>query len=398
MKTTLQNDIPTSSIDPFSNEYILAPYSFHEELRQLGPVCYLSKWDVFAVTQYQFVKEVLDQPLIFCSGAGVGISNFKKDPPWRVPSLVLETDPPDHTRNRAVISKTLSPIELRNLKVQFEAEANLFVDRLLEKRYFDAVKDLAEAFPLKVFGDAIGITPHQRYNAILYGNMVFNGLGPKNDLLMQAMSHADVVNPWVMNACQRANLTKTGLGIQIYEAVESGILTEMEATTLVRSFFSAGVDTTAHAISNALYSFVTFPEQWAKLKENPQLAKSTFEEILRFEAPFQTFFRTTTTETTLGNYVIPENEKVMLSMGSANRDPLKWDEPDQFDISRTTTGHLGFGTGIHGCVGQMLARAEVEALLQVMSKKVTSIRFTAEPKRLLHNTLRGFESLPIEFI
>ena len=97
MKTTLQNDIPTSSIDPFSNEYILAPYSFHEELRQLGPVCYLSKWDVFAVTQYQFVKEVLDQPLIFCSGAGVGISNFKKDPPWRVPSLVLETDPPDET-------------------------------------------------------------------------------------------------------------------------------------------------------------------------------------------------------------------------------------------------------------------------------------------------------------
>ena len=100
----------------------------------------------------------------------------------------------------------------------------------------------------------------------------------------------------------------------------------------------------------------------------------------------------------MGNYVIPENEKVMLSMGSANRDPLKWDEPDQFDISRTTTGHLGFGTGIHGCVGQMLARADVEALLQVMSKKVTSIRFTAEPKRLLHNTLRGFESLPIEFI
>ena len=396
--TTLQKDIPTSSIDPFSNEYILSPYAFHQELRQLGPVCYLSKWDVFAVTQYQYVKEVLDQPLVFCSGAGVGISNFKKEPPWRVPSLVLETDPPDHTRNRAVISKTLSPIALRNLKTQFEAEANIIIDQLLEKRCFDAVKDLGEAFPLKVFGDAIGITSNQRHNAILYGNMVFNGLGPKNDLFMDAMSHADEVNPWVMSACQRANLSKTGLGIQIYDAVDSGILTEMEATTLVRSFFSAGIDTTAHAISNAMFSFVTFPEQWKKLKESPQLAKPAFEEILRFESPFQTFFRTTTIETQLGNYVIPENEKVMISMGSANRDPLKWDKPDQFDISRATIGHLGFGTGIHGCVGQMLARSEVEALLQVMAKKVTSIRITEEPKRLLHNTLRGFESLPIEFI
>ena len=88
----------------------------------------------------------------------------------------------------------------------------------------------------------------------------------------------------------------------------------------------------------------------------------------------------------------------MLSLGSANRDPLQWESPEFFDISRITTGQLGFGTGIHGCIGQMLARAEVEALLQVMAKKVTTIRFNGESKRLLHNTLRGFESLPIELI
>ena len=391
-------NIPTSTIDPFSEEYILRPYAFHGELRQLGPVSYLSDLGVFVVTQYEYVKEVLNQPLVFCSGAGVGISNFKKDPPWRVPSLVLETDPPDHTRNRAIISKALSPIALRALKAQFEAEANLLIDRLLEKRNFDAVKDLAEAFPLKVFGDAIGITPNEREKAIVYGNMVFNGMGPKNELFMQAMSRADEINPWIMNVCQRENLSQSGLGIQIYEAVGSGILTEMEATTLVRSFLSAGIDTTAHAISNAIYSFVSFPDQWIKLKANPQLSKSAFEETLRFESPFQTFFRTTTTNAKLGNYVIPENEKVMLSLGSANRDPRQWESPELFDISRITTGQLGFGTGIHGCVGQMLARAEVEALLQVMAKKVTAIRFNGEPKRLLHNTLRGFESLPIEFI
>ena len=396
--TTITQDIPATRIDPFSNEYLLSPYAFHTELRELGPVSYLTKWDSYVVSQYQYVKEVLDQPSVFCSGAGVGISNFKKEPPWRVPSLVLETDPPDHTRNRAVISKTLSPIVLRNLKIQFEAEANLLIDRLLEKRTFDAVTDLAEAFPLKVFADAIGIIPENRENLILYGNMVFNGMGPKNELFLEAMSHAAAVNPWVMHACQRENLSKTGLGIQIYDAVDSGIFTEMEATTLVRSFLSAGIDTTSHAISNAIHSFISFPDQWAKLKANPLLAKSAFEEILRFESPFQTFFRTTTSEANLGGYVIPPNEKVMVILASGNRDPLKWDHPDVFDISRVTVGHLGFGAGIHGCVGQMLARAEVEMLLQVMAKKVASFRFTGEPKRLLHNTLRGFEKLPIELI
>ena len=395
--TTLSTSLPTSDIDPFSKEYLFNPYPFHQKLRELGPVCYLNKLGVYVVTQYQYVKEVLNQPLVFCSGAGVGISNFKKEAPWRVPSMLLETDPPDHTRNRAIISKVLSPMVLRGLKAQFEIEAHRLLDELLEKRSFDVVKDLSEAYPLKVFGDAIGITPFEREKAILYGNMVFNTMGPKNDYFVEAMSHAEEVIPWINGVCQRANLSKTGLGIQVYEAADSGILTEAETTTLVRSFLSAGIDTTAHAISNAIFSFISFPEQWEKLKENPQLIKPAFEEILRFESPFQTFFRTTTVETQLGNFTLPENEKVMLSLGSANRDPLQWENPDEFNILRNTQGQLGFGNGIHGCVGQMLARTEVDALLTVMLKKVKSMRFTGEPKRLLHNTLRGFETMSVEF-
>ena len=96
--TTLSTSIPTSDIDPFSKEYLFNPYPFHQVLRELGPICYLNNLGVYVVTQYQYVKEVLNQPLVFCSGAGVGISNFKKEAPWRVPSMLLETDPPDHTR------------------------------------------------------------------------------------------------------------------------------------------------------------------------------------------------------------------------------------------------------------------------------------------------------------
>lgn len=396
---TLQADTakeaPVVDIDPFSRDYILNPFPYHAQMRDAGPVIRLKQWDVYSVSRYAQVRAVLEDPETFCSGAGVGISNFKKEPPWRPPSMVLETDPPDHTRNRAVISRTLSPAALRSLRAGFEAEAVRLVDSLIERGSFDAVKDLGEAYPLKVFADAVGVPTDNRQHLIAYGNMVFNGMGPRNELYQQAMASAETVNAWVWNACQRKTLTPGSLGIQIYDAVDSGILDEVQAATLVRSFLSAGVDTTAIALGNALYSFANNPEQWEALREKPDLARPAFEEVLRCESPFQTFFRTTTREAVIDGITIPANEKVMVSLGAANRDPLQWPDPDRFDITRTTTGHVGFGAGIHGCVGQMIARLEVETVLRALVAKVKTIEIDGEPRRQLHNTLRGFEYLPV---
>jgi cytochrome P450 len=386
---------PVLEVDPFSHDYILNPYPYHRQLRDAGPAVRLKQWDVWAVARHTQVRAVLEDAATFCSGAGVGISNFEKEKPWRPPSMVLETDPPDHTRNRAVISRTLSPANLRSLRERFEAEALRLVDTLIERGSFDAVKDLGEAYPLKVFADAVGVPTDNRRHLIAYGSMVFNGMGPRNELYEQAMANAEVVNAWVWNACQRSTLTPDGLGAQIHEAVDAGIFTDVEAATLVRSFLSAGVDTTAHAIGNALYCFAHHPEQWQALCKDPSLARPAFEEVMRFESPFQTFFRTTTRETLIGDITIGANEKVMISLGAANRDPAQWSEPERFDITRSTVGHVGFGGGIHGCVGQMIARLEVEMVLRALAAKVTSIEITGEPRRQLHNTLRGFDSLPV---
>jgi cytochrome P450 len=391
----IQGGAPVSDVDPFSDEYILNPYPFHAQLRDAGPVVWLEKWQIFASARYKDVKAILEDPATFCSGAGVGITNYRKETPWRPPSMVLETDPPDHTRNRAVISRTLSPVALRQLRIRFEEEAVRIVDRLLQRDSFDGVKDMGEAFPLKVFADAIGIRPDGREHLIAYGNMVFNGMGPKNALYDQAMANASEVAGWVWDACQRRNLTADGLGIRIFDAVDSGILTDEQGATLVRSFMSAGIDTTANAIATALWCFAQWPEQFQALRANPELARPAFEELLRFESPFQTFFRTTTRETEIGGITLPADEKVMVSPAAANRDPRQWQDPDRFDITRTTTGHVGFGAGIHGCVGQMIARLEVEVLLRAMAARVTAIEFTGEPRRMLHNTLRGFQSLPV---
>ena len=393
-------EAPALELDPFADDYLLHPYPHHERLRAAGPVVRLPQYDCHASGRYAVVKAILEDPATFCSGAGVGLTNFRKEPPWRVPSLVLETDPPDHTRNRAAISRALSPVILRNLREGFQQEAHALVARLLDQGgTIEAVREFAEVFPLKVFADAVGLRQdNRRDNLVAYGNMVFNTMGPRNQHYANAMANAEAVAKWVWEACQRSALTPDGLGARIFEAVDAGILDEKQGATLVRSFLSAGIDTTANAIGLALHCFALHPEQWDLLVADPELARSAFEEVLRFGSPFQTFFRTTTRETQVAGIRLGENEKILLSLGSSNRDPAKWDRPDIFDIRRSAAGHLAFGAGIHGCVGQMMARLEVEVLLRALAARVKRIELAGVARIQPHNTLRGFAVLPVRLV
>ncbi|SCK14742.1 hypothetical protein VAR608DRAFT_0924 [Variovorax sp. HW608] len=391
----MSSDAVDVDVDPFSDAYILHPYPFHAVLRDAGPLVKLPRWNVWCMARFDQVRRALMDPQTFCSGAGVGISNSRKEAPWRPPSMLLETDPPAHTANRAAISRTLSPAAIRSLRERFESEAHRLVDSLLDQPTVDVVREMAEAFPLKVFADAIGIRPDGRDNLVAYGNMVFNGMGPRNELWHAAMANAEAVSKWVLDACRRDSLDPNGLGIQIYASVDSGEFTEEQAALMVRSFLSAGIDTTAHALASAMWLFAEHPAQWQKLREEPARVKNAFEEILRFESPFQMVFRTTTRDCVIDGVRILADEKVLLSLGAANRDPRKWPEPDRFDVTRAVTGHVGFGAGIHGCVGQMIARMEVEALLAALLEEISRIELADEPLRVRHNTLRGFEKLRV---
>jgi hypothetical protein len=387
-----------SGTDPFSHAFLQNPYPHHESLREAGPIVWLDRYGIWAMARHQEVRDALTDWQTYCSGAGVGLSDFRKEPPWRPPSIILEADPPLHTRTRAVLTRILSPAAINVLRATFEREAEALVGRLVEQREFDGIADLAEAFPLKVFPDAVGMAEEGRENLMRYGNMVFNSFGPRNDLLEKAMENAGPVRDWIMSKCSRAALSPEGLGMQIFQAVDSGELTETEAGMLVRSFLSAGIDTTVYGLGNALYCFAKYPEQWAILRENPSLIRLSFEEVLRFEAPVQTFFRTTTKPADVGGVRVGEGEKVLLFLAAANRDPRRWERPDQFDVRRRATGHMTFGTGIHGCVGQAVARLESEALFGALAKRVRSFEMTGEPRLRLNNTLRGLDKLPLRAI
>ena len=114
----------------------------------------------------------------------------------------------------------------------------------------------------------------------------------------------------------------------------------------------------------------------ARLRQDLTLARNAFEEAVRFESPVQTFFRTTTREVEIGGHAIGEGEKVLMFLGAANRDPRRWDKPDSYDITRRTSGHVGYGSGIHMCVGQLVARLEGETMLAALARKVATIEIT----------------------
>jgi cytochrome P450 len=389
---------PVSSIDPFSDDFLADPYPHHHALREAGPAVWLERYGIWAMARHEQVRDALTDWQTYCSGAGVGLSDFRKEPPWRPPSIILEADPPLHTKTRAVLNRILSPGAIRVLRETFDREAETLVARLVEQREFDGVADLAEPYPLKVFPDAVGLSADGRENLLPYGNMVFNSFGPRNELFNRAMANAGPVRDWIMSKCSRAALAPDGLGMQIFHAVDSGELTEDEAGMLVRSFLSAGVDTTVYGLGNTLYCLARHPQQWANLRENPALIRGAFEEVLRFEAPAQTFFRTTTRDVDVGGIRLGDGEKVLLFLAAANRDPRRWENADTFDVTRRATGHMTFGTGIHGCVGQAVARLEVEAILSQLVKRVAAIEMTGEPRRRLNNTLRGFDHLPLRFM
>jgi 4-methoxybenzoate monooxygenase (O-demethylating) len=389
---------PVSAIDPFSNGFLRDPYPHHQALREAGPVVWLEKYGIWTMARHQEVRDALTDWQTYCSSAGVGLSDFRKEPPWRPPSIILEADPPLHTRTRAVLTRILSPAAIRVLRERFDREAESLIERLVDRREFDGIADLAEAYPLKVFPDAVGLSEDGRENLLPYGSMVFNSFGPRNELFDKAMANTGPVREWIMSKCSRAALAPGGLGMQIFDAVDAGELTEDEAGMLVRSFLSAGIDTTVYGLGNALHCFVTHPEQWTILRENPALIRGAFEEVLRFEAPVQSFFRTTTRATEMSGVRIGDGEKVLLLFAAANRDPRRWDRPDDFDVRRRATGHMTFGTGIHGCVGQAVARLESEAIIGALAKRVASFELTGKPQQRLNNTLRGLDTLPLRVV
>lgn len=388
--------VPVLDVDPYDPAVLAAPHAFFAELRAAGPFAYLSKHGVLACGGYAVTREVFSDHTRFVSSRGVGLSDFGLEEPWRPASIVLEVDPPYHTKTRRVIMRGLSPKVVADLRSAFRSDAERLIDTVITTGEIDAVSAIAEAFPTEVFPKAVGIRDPDPAMLIAFGAIVFNAIGPDNALRKAALAQNADVMPWIMERCARDALTPNGIGAAFYAAADEGEITEAEAGMLVRSLLSAGVDTTVTALGNALWCLATNPAEYEKLKADPAgLALPAFEETLRYTSPVQAFFRTAAEDTEVAGIPIEEGSKILCMLGAANLDPDHWEDPDRFDISRRTAGHLALGAGIHVCVGQNIARAEGQAVLQAVAERVDRIALAGEPVWRPNNAIHALDRLPL---
>ena len=389
--------VPEWDADPYGTDALTDPAPFFAELRAQGPFAYLTKYKMLACGRFEETREVFRDHERFVSSRGVGVSDFALEEPWRPPSIVLEVDPPYHNKTRRVIMRALSPKVVADLREPFAQDADALVARLLD-RDIEAVVDLAEAFPTSVFPRAVGIREPDSRKLIDYGAMVFNAIGPDNDLRQRIMARAPDIVPWINEACLRTNLTEDGIGAAIYAASDDGQITEEEAGMLVRSLLSAGVDTTVTGIGNALWCLATNPDQFERLKEDPSLALAAFEETLRLTSPVQAFCRTANVDTEVSGVAIEEGSKILCVLGAANTDPDHWPEADTFDITRKTAGHLALGVGPHICVGQNIARAEGQAVLRAIAEQVDRIELLGDAVWRPNNAIHALDRMPLRLV
>ena len=382
-------------VDPYDEAILANPTAYYAELRDRGPFVYIPRYAILACGRYDVTKEVFADHTRFVSSRGVGLTDFSLEKPWRSPSIILEVDPPEHTKARRVMARAMSPGAVARLRDAFGHEARALVARVLDRGRIEAIADFAEAYPVAVFPRAVGLRNVDQRKLVDYGAMVFNALGPDNALRRTALAKAPQIVPWITEQCERANLHTDGIGAGIYAVADAGDITEAEAALLVRSLLSAGVDTTVTAIGSALWALAHNPDQLARLRADPRLARNAFEETLRLTSPVHSFCRTAGVATEVAGIAIEEGTKILCVLGAANLDPAQWPEPERFDIGRRAGGHLAFGVGIHGCVGQNIARAEGEAVLSAVAAAVTTIDVTSTPVWRPNNSIHALDRLEL---
>jgi cytochrome P450 len=214
-------DAPVLDIDPFSDEVLLDPLPFFEQLRETGPAVYVPQYDYYAVGRWEEVGQVASDYARFTTTGGIGMGDIRKPGAWRPPSPITEIDPPEHTGVRAALQKILSPIVVRQWREQFEQHAQVVAERVLDQRDVDGVTDICEGFVLGVFPKVLGIdVPPERL--IITGELNFNQIGPNNERLQRALKRAEPILEWYADQLKRERMLPGGFGLKIFEAEDRG--------------------------------------------------------------------------------------------------------------------------------------------------------------------------------
>jgi len=399
-------------VDLFDPSFKADPYPTYARLRSSAPVYRAALPDgrgVWLITRYEDVLAVLkDQRFVKDWRAALTPEQLAQVPP--IPEVMkplsqnmLDTDPPDHERLRALVSKAFTPRLIERLRPRVQAISDGLLDAVQDRGEMDLIDDYAFPLPITVIAELLGVPAEDRNNFREWSDAAVSGNASQEYMEEILIPHMQAFTEYLRALFEekRAN-PGDDLVSALVRAEEAGDrLSEDELLGMVFLLLVAGHETTVNLIGNGVLALLQHPDQLRKLKEDPSLIKPAVEELLRYDGPVETSTeRFAREDVEIGGQVIPRGEMVLVVLAAADHDPQRFPDPDELDITRTDNRHLAFGKGIHHCLGAPLARMEGQFAISNLLRRMPNLRLKGSPESLSWRPgmiLRGLRGLPVEF-
>ncbi|MFD4137859.1 cytochrome P450 [Streptomyces sp. NPDC058572] len=386
--------------------YVNAPYPLLAQLRAEGPVrrVVFAGAPVWLVTRHEDIRTASRDPRLSndprrCNRAAQSVPWVFAGETYTVTRNMLRSDPPDHTRLRALVAGEFTPGRIEALRPRIQEITDELIAPFLPLGRLDVITDFAKRLPLTVISEVLGVPAEERDTfARLAGVYVEMSEGDDSRMPHAASEMRDCLTGLLKAKRNCPSGSEDLLGRLLDADHEEDEVISMSFLLLV-----AGFETTANLIGSGVLALLEHPEQLELLRREPHLMWQAVEEILRYNGPIKMapVLRFTTCDIQIGEVTVPGGgEAVLLSYGAGNRDPDRFAEPDRFDILRDSRGHLAFGHGIHHCLGAPLGRAEGTIALRTLLERCDELALAVDPSELTwgHSRfMRGLTSLPVTF-
>lgn len=389
-------DIPQAQVcdvDFYAECTIADPISAYNSMLKAGPVVWLEANRMYAICGHSELVASLRNHECFSSAKGVSVDDEINK--FLIGSS-LNSDPPQHDVSRSITFAPLSPKSLRHIKERVEDEAEYIVEKLVNAGEFDAASDLAPYLPLTIVRDLVGLGPNGKDKMLEWGAATFELMGWPGDRRANALENLKQLRGFLEDPQTLKNLSEEGWARRATRLGIEGGMDPKRAAELMRDYIAPSLDTTISTIAYAIMLFARNPEQWQKLRDNRDLVKNAVEEIVRLNTPIRAFTRYVTQDIEVAGTTLIKGSRVLMVFGAANRDPLRFPEPNVFDIERKTIGHVGFGQGVHACLGMNLARLEIVSLLNSLADRVRQFTLSGPVVAGVNSTIHSLASVPVK--
>jgi cytochrome P450 len=388
------------------------PYPTYARLRSSAPVHRATLPDgrgVWLITRYEDILAVLkDERFVKNWRSALTPEQRAEIPP--IPEVMkplsqnmLDTDPPDHERLRALVSKAFTPRLIERMRPRVQAIADGLLDAVQDRGGMDLIDDYAFPLPITVIAELLGVPAEDRNNFREWSDAAVSGNASQEYLEEILIPHMQAFTDYLRALFEEKHANpRDDLVSALVQAEEAGDkLSEDELLGMVFLLLVAGHETTVNLIGNGVLALLQHPDQLRKLKDDPSLIKPAVEELLRYDGPVETSTeRFAREDVDMGRTVIPRGEMVLVVLAAADHDPERFSDPDNLDITRTDNRHLAFGKGVHHCLGAPLARMEGQIAISTLLRRMPNLRLKGSPESLSWRPgmiLRGLRGLRVEF-